>query len=382
MPDSLFNQVRQIDNSRAWMPIATFFIIVFSIVLFVWFFRGGSFQLYASIFFGLYYLTGQIWLSVILLGFLQSVAFLPLRFISLKMSTSLKSFEDELDRLKNSDEQYILFQEKVKKGDFAIIFYIFYFLISAIAFFSAGRLFLIDFYNLPLDPKLIYDFIPYPQYPLVGSDFHFPFFQVNQTFAISWKYIIYFWLGFSLFFAVLHFVWRLLRFFLSKNESILKFRIGYNKILFSLGGAGLTIILVSTFILRHLPSDVSFIWLVADLTRQNSTMNLITAIGTFLTVMIAGLKDNSIAAKNLKSSGVDPEVVAQIIRGRSRQSFQNALILGIGAYVVTSQIPSAFELSVATFEVIYILSPFTFDRLLSHADNHFATNPDVSSDTK
>ncbi len=376
MPDSAFSQVRKIDNSRAWMPVATFFIVIFSILLFIWFFRGGSIRLYASIFFGLYYLTRQIWLSVILIGILQSIAFLPLRFISLKLSTSIKNFEDELDQIKTTDEQYILFQQKVRKGDFAIIFYIFYFLISAIAFFSAGRLFLINFYHTPLDPTLIYDFIPYPSYPLMGSDFHFPFFHVNATTAVSWGSIIYFWIGLSVFFAILHFIWRILKFFLASNKSILRFRIGYNKILIAIGGVGLTLMIVSSYFLRHVPTDVSFVWLIADLTRQNSTMNLITAIGTFLTVIIAGLKDNSIASKNLKANGVEPEVVERIIKARTRSSFQNALVLGIGAYAVTSQIPSAFELSVATFEVIYILSPLTFDRLLSHADSK--TSPDPS----
>jgi len=41
--------------------------------------------------------------------------------------------------------------------------------------------------------------------------------------------------------------------------------------------------------------------------------------------------------------------------------------LGIGAYFVTNQIPAAFELSVATFEAIYIVSPYSFDLILKSA---------------
>ena len=41
--------------------------------------------------------------------------------------------------------------------------------------------------------------------------------------------------------------------------------------------------------------------------------------------------------------------------------------MGIGAFLITNQIPCAFELSVATFEVLYILSPYTFDKLLIRA---------------
>jgi len=368
-----FSDVRKIDNSRVWLPFATTLLIIFLIAVFIWFFRGGSFRLYASAFFGLYYLTGQIWVSVILIGVLQNIIFLPLRFVGMKLSTSLKAFENQLDTLKSSDEQYILFQQKVKKGDFGITFYIFNFIVNAIAFFSAGRLFLIDFYTQPLDKNLIYNFIPYPNYPLQGTDFKFPFFKINSTTAVDWHYIIYFWLGLSLFFAALQLIWRFLKIFLAKNQSILRFRIGYNKVLIGIGGVGLTLLILSTILLRNFPTSFSAWWLVADLTRQNSTMNLITAIGTFLTTVIAGLKGNSIAAKNLEAAGVDQATIDTIVKSRSRQSFNNGLILGIGAYLVTSQIPSAFELSVAMFEVLYIISPFTFDKFLVTA--HQATSP-------
>jgi hypothetical protein len=56
-----------------------------------------------------------------------------------------------------------------------------------------------------------------------------------------------------------------------------------------------------------------------------------------------------------------------------RQSFKNALILGAGAFFITNQIPCAFELSVVTYEVIYLISPYTFDRFLHHA--HQSTVP-------
>lgn len=376
---SNFSDIRRIDNSRVWMPVATAFTVIFSIVLFVWFFRGESFRLYASIFFGLYYLTNQIWVSVLLIGILQNIIFLPLRFVGLRLSTSLKSFEDQLDNLKTNEEQYILFQQKVKKGDFAITFYIFNFLLNAIAFFSAGRIFLIDFYTIPLDPKLIYHFIPYPQYPLVGTNFNFPFFNINSTSSVPWHYILYFWLGLTALLAAARFLWRLFSIFLRRNQTILGYRIRYNKLLVGLGGIGFTLIILSTIFLRNIPTSFSFRWLTADLTRQNSTMNLITAIGTFLTTVIAGIKANSIAAKNLKTAGVPEEKINAIIKARLRQSFQNGIILGIGAYAITSQIPSAFELSVATFEVLYILSPLTFDKFLLSVEQQTTANPDDSN---
>ena len=43
-----------------------------------------------------------------------------------------------------------------------------------------------------------------------------------------------------------------------------------------------------------------------------------------------------------------------------QQSFKNAIILGLGAFFVTNNIPSAFELSVTTFEIMSIIYPYTF----------------------
>ncbi len=365
--EASFSEIRKIDNSRVLAPVATTALIIFLIFIFIWFFRGGSFRLYASIFFGLYFLTKQVWVSVLLIGILQNLVFLPLRFIGLKLSTSLKAFEDELETVQDSGEQYFLFQQKVKKGDFAVIFYIFNFIVNAIAFFSAGRIFLIDFYTQKLNPQYLYNFIPYPDYPLRGTDFYFPFFKITDTISIEWRYIIFFWLGFSLLLALIRLFWRFFKIFLGKNRSFLQFRIGYNRLLIAVGSLGGTLLVLSTILLRNFPTSFAPLVLVADLTRQNTTMNFITAVGTFLTTIISGYKGNSIGAKNMLISGISPDIVSKIFRSRMKQSISNGLILGAGAFFITNQIPCAFELSIATFEALYIISPFTFDRFLVKA---------------
>ena len=369
MTDSSLAQIRSIDQRRG-APIATMFMVAFMIFTFYWFFRGGSFRLYASAFFSLYALTGQIWVSVLLIGILQNIVFLPLHFIWLKMSTSIKSFEDEIESVKSNDEQYIVFQQKVKKGDFAASFYIFSFILNAIAFFSAGRIFLIDFYTQKLNPHYLYSFIPYPDYPLQGTLFNFPFFKVTDTTALDWKYIIYFWLSVTIFLAVLRLVWRFLKIFFTKNRTILKYRIGYNRVLITVGGVGISLLILSTIFLRHIPTQFTFIWLIADLTRQNTAMNFITAVGTFLTTIAAGYKNNTISSTNLLSAGIDPVLVDNIFKDKMRQSISNGLLLGAGAFFITNHIPSAFELSVATFEILYIISPYTFDRFLIQASKN------------
>lgn len=355
--DQSISKIRHIDNSRLWLPILTTFLIVFLFAIFIWFFRGGSFRLYSSIFFTLYNFTGQIWISVLLMGVLQNIAFLPLRLIGDYFDSRIKVFEELLGKSKEND-QYFMFTEKIKKGDPAIVFYIFNFILNAIAFFSAGRIFLIDFYNTPLDPKLLYNFVPYPKYPLRGTDFRFPFFKVTDSMALDWLTIAKIWIGITLFFAAARFLWRLIKFILWRSKRILSARINYNRLLAEIGGFSGTLFIVSTIFLRHIPTAFQGVMLIADLTRQNSTMNLITAIGTFLTTFHAGYNSASKASDNARRASIPEDVINKVFKARMERSFKNAIFLGIGAYIITSNIPSAFELSVATFEVLYIVSPY------------------------
>lgn len=364
--NSSLKQIRGIENSRQWMPFITTLLVIFLIWVLIWFIKGGSFRLYASAFFGLYFLTKQIWISVLLIGVLQNIVFLPLRFIGMALSDSFKDFEEKLDKTKES-EQYLLFTEKVRKGDVAIVFYIFNFVVNAIAFFSAGRIFLIDFYTKKLNPNLIYKFIPYPEYPLQGTNFHFPFLKVTETIALDWSNIFFIWLGITLFFAAIKLLWRLVKFFLSKSQKILKVRINYNRLMVQTGGFGLTALILSIIFFRNIPVNFKSWILIADLTRQNTTMNFITAIGTFFTTLHANYTQNKINAQIAKNKGIEKTIVTQVFKEKMRQGFKNALILGLGAFFLTNQIPCAFELSVATFEVLYIFSPYTFDKFLISA---------------
>lgn len=362
----LLREVRKIDNSRILMPLATLALIIFLVWVMIWFFRGGSFRLYASIFFGLYYLTNEIWLSVILIGVLQNLSFLPLRFIGMRISNAFKDFEEKIEHSSNRDA-YLVFSKKIKEGDFTIIFYIFNFVVNAIAFFSAGRIFLIDFYTKKLNPAYLYSFIPYPDYPLVGTHFRMPFLKVIETTALSWKTIFLIWLGITLFFAVMKLLWRIVRVFLSRNEQILHARINYNRFIKQTGGFSGTMAILSVILLRNFPIKFEGITLVADLTRQNTTMNTITAIATFITTINAGYTGNKINMEIAIKRGADKENAEKVFKEKMKVSFKNAVILGLGAFLLTNQIPCAFELSVATFEVLYIISPITFDRMLVRA---------------
>lgn len=359
-------RLTDIDKRSRSLSFKAILLVFILIALFTWFLTGGTFKLYASIFFFLYNLTGQIWISVILIGVTQNIAFLPLRFIGLMMEDRVKQFKDTVESAKE-DQQYLVFNKKVKEGDTSAIFFILEFIVNAMAFFSAGRIFLIDFYSQKLDPKFLYDFITYPKYPLKGTLFTPPFIRVDQTFALSWTTIFQFWFVILALTVIPRLLWRLVKFILKNNKKVLSARIGYNRGMKYLNGFSGTLFIVSLFLLRHIPNKVTPIMLSIDLTRQNTPFNLFTAVITFLTTIHAGIKRNNLAVTEAKKADISPDVIKKVSRRNLRNSFKNAMILGAGAFFITNQIPSAFELSVATFEALYILSPYSFDLILKSA---------------
>ena len=371
---STLSQVRKIDNRRHWLPLITSILLIFLIVLFVWFLKGGSFKLYASIFFSLYFVTHKIWISVILIGILQNIIFLPFRLVSNIFRQPLKNFEEELNKF-DQKQQPGLFTKKIKEGNLAITFYIFNFFVNAIAFFSAARVFLIDFYNKPVKEELLYSWVPRPQYPLIGTDFKFPLFRITETFALPWATIFFIVGGVILFFTALRLLWRLVRFIFKRNKKILNARIQYNKMLLTIGGFGGAAIIVVVFILRHIPNAFQGFLFTANLAVPNPPMNFVTAVGTFITTLHAGYKNNTSDANAAKLAGISPEIVKKVFREKMRVSLKNGLILGAGAFFITNQIPSAFELSIVTFEIMYMVYPYTFGRIVTiGTKNMKATN--------
>jgi len=365
--ESSFSKIRKIDNSRQWLPFWTTILLIFLIILFVWFLKGGSFKLYASIFFIIYSVTQRIWISVILIGIIQNIIFLPLRIIGNSFDKSLKEFEDELDKIKKEENQSLVFHKKIREGSLPIVFYIFNFFVNAIAFFSAGRIFLIDFYSDPLKLQrmnLLYDFVPYPKYPLKGINFNFPLFKVTETIALDWSKIFMI-IGFTLlFFIVIRLLWRILRIFLGRNKKVLFARIKYNRLLFTISSfGGIALILIVLF-LRHIPIAFQGFIFTANLSRQNTPMNFVTAVGTFIVTLHAGYRNNTEIANKARLSNIPSEIIKKIFREKMRQSFKNAIVLGLGAFLITNNIPSAFELSVTTFEVMYMIYPYTFGFLI------------------
>jgi hypothetical protein len=131
------------------------------------------------------------------------------------------------------------------------------------------------------------------------------------------------------------------------------------------GGVALILIVI---LLRHIPTAFEGFVFIANLSVQNTPMNFVTAIGTFLVAIHAGFENNSEAAKKAEKSNIPPEIIKKVFREKMRQSLKNAVVLGLGAFFITNQIPSAFELSITVFEIMYLIYPYTFGLLIKKTD--------------
>ena len=361
--ESSFTQVKNINNIRHQIPLVTVIFVALLIVVLVWFFRGGSFRFYASMFFGVYHLTKLSWVSIILVSVIQNVLFLHLRFLYERFYVDLKKFEHELKKTKD-DDQYFLLHNQVREGNASVIFYAINFVFLFIAFISAGRVFLLEFYRTPIAHSFLYSFIPYPDYPLQGVIFKFLFWNITQTYAVPWSTIFHLWFWPILFFVAVRLLWRFLRPLLSKNKRLLRFRIGYNHAFVAVGGFIGTFLIVSTIILRHFPTGFYFHYLTADLSLQNTTFNLITAICTFLAALYSGYQHNREEGREARQIGIPEDVIARVGKAYTRNSFRNGVFLGVSAFFVTRLMPCSHDLSVLAFEACYVLSPITFDLVI------------------
>lgn len=348
-----------------WPPVQTFTLIFLLIVIFWWFLRGQSFRLYASLFFLLYSVTNLSWLSIILVSVVQNVVLMPLSLLNEKLYPQVKDFEGELEKVKGEDQQYIVFKGQVRQGNWAVLVYILNFVILAMAFISAGRVFLLEFYHSKINPWFLWKFVPYPEYPLKGTIFSFPIVKITQTMAVSWKNIFLTWLIVLAFFAVLRILWMFVRNFLPQsNDGILGLRIKYNRLTLALGGLAGTFFVISTYVLRNLPTGVQLVIWTADLAKQNTTFNIVTATATFAAALYSGMRHNLEGKHMAEKDKLPQELIDRVFKSRNKRTLRNAILVAGFAYGVTHLMPCSHDLSVLAFEVIYIIIAPRINKLI------------------
>jgi len=163
-------------SARVALPtlstIISTLIIAFLIYAFV---SGLSFQFYASFLFLFYGITKTMWVSVMLLGLFQTLLMIPFRIIRVVKTNNIKEFQRTVERLEDEEKQGFTLKTRFREGNVTFLFYAVDFVMQLVSYVSIGRLFLTDFYSRALNPAVLYDWVPYPAYPIRDIFFKIPY---------------------------------------------------------------------------------------------------------------------------------------------------------------------------------------------------------------
>lgn len=326
------------------------------LVFLAWiFFTKRSLQFYASVLFLFYGLTHSMWISVICLGVFQTLLLIPFRITNIIKSQHIKDFEAVVAEQNNASDQSFLIKKQTKSGNRVILYYLVNFAVDLTSYISIGRLFLTDFYSVKLDPWLLYSFVPYPHYPIQDVWFKIPYLAFHQTRDLGWGTVLLCWLAM----LVVTVVATLIHQFLVKHKVKIK-----APVTAFITGSTLLLMVAAYFLIRNFPTQVGIAILTADVGRPFPTLNTITAVATFFTLLWLDipsiLKKGDLAAE----AKIDPAIIQKTQSRLFGDSLRSATIVGLGAYFITNKIPCAFELSIFTLEIISWLSPLTLDRMI------------------
>lgn len=354
--DLVFNQHFNV------LPMRSILVGIIVAFLLIAFFTGATCTFYASFLFLFYSWIGKMWISVMMLGVFQTILMIPFRAINLHLSVNIKSFREEIEKVGKKSGRFQI-KKAFETGDFRLLWYLINFSVQIVSYLSIGRLFLTDFYTTRLNPKLLYDFVSYPNYPIKDTFFKLPYPVFTQTIDHGMDIVWTIW--------IVAIIYKLI---VSRFIKYAKKRISSTpqdkqtefvmKILKFTSGSVILIMILAWFLVRSFPVGWEIRIFSGDITIPNRTLNTITAIMTFILIMWHGVPRILAKKRIAKQLNLSPIAIKKSQTKQFRQTFQNASILGIGAFVITNLIPSAFELSIFTLEVISMLSPLTLDRMI------------------
>lgn len=307
-------------------------------------------------------------ISVILLGVFQTILLIPIRILNMRQASDIDAIKEEVDETDNDEKRYSIFRNYFESGNITTLLYSVSFYVQLISFISIGRLFLTDFYTVRLASDALFSFVPYPEYPLQDTLYSLPYFAPTRFIDSGWTAL-----------AIIWGVIIIIKIFSSYSFRGLVQKYGEEKLqtvqvnpvvrvfisIFS--EYSLLLLILAWVLLRHFPVGWENRTLVGDLTVPNTPFNTITATVTFLTVL--WLNRNPIKTKlsAMAQAGLKQTVIERERTMLWRSAFVNALLIGLAAFFMTNQIPSAFELSVFTLEIIALTAPFTLDPLIRRA---------------
>lgn len=340
------------------MPFTSLLAVIVIIVLSYTFFAGIITRFYTSALFTFYAFTNSMWISVILLGVFQTLMMIPWRIIRVRRSAHIEEFQRKIYEVKGEVSQQLALKKSMRKGEKAFLFYTVDFMVQLTTFLTIGRLFLTDFYTKKLNPDLLYSFVPYPDYPIRDTFFKLPYAWFTATKDYGLRTLLIVWGLLIAGQAVMYMAKSLLSRYKPQNLKLppwLKWLIG-GYFFFSL--------LISWFLIRNFPSGWELRWFTGDVSIPNPQFNRLTAVVTFLTLLYFGIAKITRKTGLAEDNHIDADVIYHTQKDMLKETLLTASFVGLGAYFITNRIPSAFELSIFTFEVISLTSPFTLDKFI------------------
>ena len=350
-------------NKDKKYPSLSAIISVFILILLLYLFlHGDIYHFYASFLFLFYSWTQRIWVSVVMLGVFQTLIMLPMRVINLTRSRHIKDFREKIEKIKNEEKQYVVLSQNVKQGNRIALFYIINFTFQLVSYFSIGRLFLTDFYNKPLRPDLLFSFVKYPTYPIKDLFFKIPYITPIKTIDLGMKVVLLSWALVLLIQIVLKFVKRSLA--KKKASTATEQQVVVEKIITYSDSFFIFIYLGLYLLLRHFPVAWQPHIFTGDVSIPNRTLNTITAIGTFITILWLDIPKIRHKVRLARAQKINEKIIFSTLKDMVKETLFSATIVGLGAFYITNHIPCAFELSIFTLEIISWISPLTLDKLI------------------
>lgn len=347
--------------------IVTIVVIAFFVISF---FSGLTYKFYASFLFLFYSWVNRMWIAVVMLGLFQVVLMIPLRIVNLKISNHIDEFKEKTEELKSQVKQTFYVQQNIRKGNRPLLFYTVDFVIQITSYLTIGRLFLTDFYSAKISSSRLFSFVPYPEYPIQSTVFKIPYIKFAQTrdlgitsVLIAWTIIVIFQLAIMLYRYSRR---RQLEAARGSTESTSGENPldQYKKYGRYLIGNSIILIVISWFLLRNFPTQASLGIFSGDISIPNRRFNTITAIATGSLLLWFGSNKIKRKTKLARSQNVSPDIINKTQKDMFKGTIRGSILVGLGAFFITNHIPSAFELSIFTLEIVAFLSPFTLDKLI------------------
>ena len=350
-------------NKNKKYPSLSTLLSVFILILLIYLFlHGDIYRFYASFLFLFYSWTQRIWVSVVMLGVFQTLIMLPMRIINLTRSRHIKDFREKIEKIKNENEQYFVLSQNFKQGNRIALFYIINFTFQLVSYFSIGRLFLTDFYNKPLKPSLLFSFVEYPTYPIKDLFFKIPYITPIKTTDLGMEVVLLSWGLVLLIQIALKFIKR--SFAKKKSSSSTEQQVVVEKLVNFSDSLSIFIYIALYFLLRNFPIAWQPHIFTGDVSIPNRTLNTITAIGTFITILWLDIPKIRHKTRLARAQKIDEKIIFSTLKDMVKETLFSATIVGLGAFYITNHIPCAFELSIFTLEIISWISPLTLDKLI------------------